>query len=257
MSDSSLDSTRRFSSRVSDYIKYRPGYPPQVVEVCRNEMGLTPASVVVDVGSGTGILTELFLRNGNVVYGIEPNPDMRAAAEGLLSSRYSNFRSVDGTAEATTLADRSADFVLAAQAFHWFDKTAAAREFRRVLRAGGHVAIVWNDRKTDSSPLLASYDQLLRTLGTDYKQVSKTTTSAQDLQSVFGVPFRRIACPNEQRFDFDALRGRAMSASYSPLPNHPSHEPFIAQLKNLFDIHQRNGQVVFEYETEVFFGRVT
>lgn len=257
MSDSSLDSTRRFSSRVSDYIKYRPGYPPQVVEVCRNEMGLTPASVVVDVGSGTGILTELFLKNGNVVYGVEPNPDMRAAAEGLLSSRYSNFRSVDGTAEVTTLADRSADFVLAAQAFHWFDKTAAAREFRRVLRTGGHVAIVWNDRKTNSSPLLAGYDQLLRTLGTDYKQVSKTTTSVQDLQSVFGVPFRRIAFPNEQRFDFDAFRGRAMSASYSPLPDHPSHEPFIAQLKNLFDIHQRNGQVVFEYETEVFFGRVT
>ncbi len=257
MSDCALDSTRRFSSRVNDYIKYRPGYPPQVLDVCRNEMGLTPASVVVDVGSGTGISTELFLKNGNVVYGIEPNPDMRAAAERLLTQRYPNFRSIDGTAEATTLADRSADFVLAAQAFHWFDKSAAAREFQRVLRPGGHVAIVWNGRKTDGSPLLTGYDQLLRTLGTDYKRVSRTTTSVKDLQRIFGVPFRRVAFPNEQRFNFEAFRGRAMSASYSPLPDHPSHEPFIAQLKNLFDIHERKGQVVFEYETEVFLGRMT
>jgi SAM-dependent methyltransferase len=257
MGDSSLDSTRRFSSRVADYVKYRPGYPPRVVDVCREEMGLTPTSVVADVGSGTGISTELFLKNGNTVYGVEPNGDMRAAAEQLLSSRYPNFRSVNGTAEATTLADGSADFVVAAQAYHWFDKGAASRELKRVLRPGGHVVIAWNDRKTDASPLLAGYDQLLRTLGTDYKQVSKTTTSLDDLRNVFGVPFNRVAFPNEQHFDFAGLKGRAMSASYSPMPGHSSHDPFIAGLKDLFDAHHRDGQVVFEYETEVFFGRLS
>lgn len=249
-------STKRFSSRVADYVKYRPSYPSQVVELCRDEMGMTPASIVADIGSGTGISTELFLKNGNPAYGIEPNPDMRAAAERLLAPRYGNFHSVNGTAEATTLPDESIDIVIAAQAFHWFDKSAAAGEFRRVLRAGGYVAIVWNDRKTEGSPLLAGYDQLLRTLGTDYKQVSKTTTSVADLQNLFGVPFRRVAFPNEQRFDFEGFRGRAMSASYSPLPGHPSHAPFVAGLRELFDTHQREGHVGFEYETEVFFGRV-
>ena len=252
----SLDPTRRFSSRVADYVKYRPNYPQRVVELCRTSMGLTPASGVADIGSGTGISTELFLKNGNTVYGVEPNPEMRSAAEQLLSPRYANFHSVSGTAEATTLADESVDLVIAAQAFHWFDKPAAAREFRRVLKPGGHVAIVWNDRKTEGSPLLAGYDQLLRTLGTDYKQVSKTTTSVEDLHALFGVPFRQVAFPNEQRFDFDGLKGRAMSASYSPLAGNPSHEPFIAALKDLFDAHQHGGQVVFEYDTEVFFGRV-
>jgi SAM-dependent methyltransferase len=256
MSDNKLDSTKRFSSRVADYVKYRPSYPRQVVDVCRDEMGLTRASAVADIGSGTGISAELFLKNGNTVYGIEPNDDMRAAAEELLSPRYPNFRSMNGTAEATTLAGESVDLVIAAQAFHWFDKPAAAREFQRILRPGGHVAIVWNDRKTDTSPLLSGYDQLLRTLGTDYKQVSKTTTSVDDLREVFGVPFQLVAFPNEQRFDFEGLKGRAMSASYSPQPGHPSHEPFMAKLQELFDAHQRNGQVVFEYGTEVFFGRV-
>ncbi|MGB7158184.1 MAG: class I SAM-dependent methyltransferase [Tepidisphaeraceae bacterium] len=257
MGDSTLDPTRRFSSRVADYVKYRPGYPPQLVDVCREEMGLTPASVVADVGSGTGISTELFLRNGNTVYGVEPNADMRLAAEQLLSSRHTTFRSVNGTAEATTLADGSVDFVVAAQAYHWFDKGAAEREFKRVLRPGGHVVIVFNDRKTDASPLLAGYDRLLRTLGTDYKQVSKTTTSLEDLRNTFGVAFARVAFPNEQRFDFAGLEGRAMSASYVPQPGHPSHDSFIAGLKNLFDAHQRDGQVIFEYETEVFFGRLS
>ncbi len=264
MPNAPLDATRRFSTRVADYIKYRPSYPPQVVDVCRDEMELTPASVVADVGSGTGISSELFLRNGNAVYGIEPNPDMRRAAEQLLSPRYPNFRSVNGTAEATKLPDGSVDFVVAAQAYHWFDKAASAAEFRRVLRAGGgsggggggHVVIVFNDRKTQDSPFLAAYDQLLRAHGTDYKQVSRTTTSVDDLAGVFGAPFRRVAFPNEQRFDFDGLRGRAMSASYVPQPEHPAHGPFMTALRDLFDAHERDGQVVFEYDTEVFFGRV-
>ena len=257
MADASLDSTRRFSTRVADYIKYRPSYPPQVVEVCRDEMGLTPATVVADVGSGTGLATELFLRNGNPVCAIEPNPDMRRAAEQLLQARYPNFHSVDGTAEATTLPDGCADLVLAAQAYHWFDKPAAAAEFRRVLRGGaGHVVIVFNDRKTTRSPFLTGYDALLRALGTDYQLVARTTTTVEDLAAVFGAPFRRVAFPNEQRFDFDGLRGRAMSASYVPQPEHPSHGPFVTRLRDLFDAHQRDGEVVFEYETEVFFGRV-
>ena len=256
MSDSDLDPTRRFSTRVADYVKYRPGYPPQVVELFRSGIGMTPAWVVADVGSGTGISSELFLKNGNTVHAIEPNPDMRAAAEQLLS-QFPSFRSIDGTAEATTLPDDSADLIVCAQAFHWFNKPAAVAEFKRIARpSGAHVAIIFNDRKTESSPFLAGYDRLLRAHGTDYKQVSRTTTTVEQLGAMFGAPFRRRAFPNAQTFDFEGLRGRAMSASYVPLPGQPGHEEILQGLRDLFDAHQQNGRVTFDYETEVFYGKL-
>lgn len=120
------DSAERFSGRVADYLKYRPGYPEELLAFLRSECGLVPGSVVADVGSGTGKLAELFLSGGNTVFGIEPNAEMRLAAERLFSGR-SGFHSVAGRAEATTLPDSSVDLVAVGQAFHWFDreKTAA------------------------------------------------------------------------------------------------------------------------------------
>ena len=118
----------RFNNRVENYIAYRPKYPAAVAEFLRNELGLSAASVVADVGSGTGILSELLLRAGCTVFGVEPNEAMREAAEELLQA-YPNFKSVHGTAEATTLDDSSVDFVTAGQAFHWFDIEGARREF--------------------------------------------------------------------------------------------------------------------------------
>ena len=115
--DSAADPTRRFSNRVEHYIRYRPSYPPAVIDCLEREFGLTAAYVVADVGSGTGILTELLLRHGNTVFGIEPNADMRAAAERLLRE-YPAFRSIAGVAERTTLPTASVDWITAGQAFH-------------------------------------------------------------------------------------------------------------------------------------------
>jgi ubiquinone/menaquinone biosynthesis C-methylase UbiE len=131
-----IDSTKRFSSRVENYIKYRPGYPPAMLDLLKEKCGLTGGSMVADIGSGTGILTELFLRNGNQVIGVEPNREMREAAERLLG-KDPKFTSVSGTAESTTLKDQSVDFIAASQAFHWFDREQARREFLRVLKPGG------------------------------------------------------------------------------------------------------------------------
>ena len=142
---SEKDPTRRFTNRVANYARYRPGYPPAVLTCLRDECGLSPGSTVADVGSGTGILTELFLANGNHVYAVEPNEAMRQAAE-LSLAHYPGFTSVDGRAEATTLADDSVDFVTAGQAFHWFDAAASRVEFNRILRPGGYTALVWNAR---------------------------------------------------------------------------------------------------------------
>ena len=252
----STDSVRRFSDRVENYVRYRPGYPPAVLRVVEEECGLTAASVVADVGSGTGILSGLFLRNGNLVYGVEPNEEMRAAGERLLAE-YPNFRSVAGAAEATTLADASVDFVPAGQAFHWFDREGARREFRRVLRAGGWVVVVWNERRTDTTPFLRDYERLLLTHGTDYAEVSHKYVDENLIFPFFGEGRARLATfDNEQVFDFEGLRGRALSASYVPAPGHPGHERMMAELAALFAEHNEGGRVVFEYDTKVYYGRL-
>jgi len=144
------DSKNRFSSRVEDYIKYRPGYPQEVISLLAAECGLTPDSIISDVGSGTGILSELFLRCGNKVYGVEPNAEMRTAAKRLLKD-YVNFQSIDGNAEATTLPKHSVDFVTAAQAFHWFDQPKAHREFASILKPDGWAVLIWNERRLDAT----------------------------------------------------------------------------------------------------------
>ena len=251
------DPTLRFSSRVEDYIRYRPGYPRALVGLLEDECGLTPASVVADVGSGTGILSELFLRNGNRVYGVEPNREMREAGERLLAA-YENFVSVGGRAEGTPLADASADFVTAGQAFHWFDPAPARREFKRILRPGGWAVLVWNDRRTEGTPLLAEYERLLLEYGTDYKEVSSKWAEGGSINALFGGgEVRARQFDNEQVLDFEGLKGRLASASYAPAPGHPNYEPLMRGLAAIFDRHQRGGRVVVEYDTKVFYGRLT
>jgi SAM-dependent methyltransferase len=251
------DPTRRFSNRVEDYIKYRPTYPRALVVLLEEECGLTRESVIADVGSGTGILSELFLRNGNRVYGVEPNREMREAGERLLDS-YDNFISVDGRAEATTLDDSSVDFVTAGQAFHWFDPASARSEFKRMLKEGGWAVLVWNDRRIEGTPLREEYERLLLEYGTDYKEVSSRWAEGEPIDMLFGAcRFRTKTFDNEQVLDFDEFKGRLASASYAPTPGHPNYEPMMRELAALFGRHQRDGRIVFEYDTKVFYGRLS
>lgn len=250
------DPTRRFSNRVEDYIKYRPDYPRALVALLEDECGLTRESAVADVGSGTGILSNLFLREGVRVYGVEPNREMREAGEQFLAA-YENFVSVGGRAEATTLEDDSVDFVTAGQAFHWFDPAAARREFGRILKDGGWAVLVWNDRRTEGTPLLADYERLLLEYGTDYREVSSKWAEGESIKALFGdTEVRTKTFDNEQVLDFDGLKGRLMSASYAPTPGHPNHEPMMRELLALFERHRRDGRVVVEYDTKVFYGQL-
>jgi SAM-dependent methyltransferase len=252
-----MNPTARFSNRVGDYIRTRPGYPPGVLDVLRAETGLTPAMVVADIGSGTGLSAEMFLKNGNRVLGVEPNADMRAAAETLLAS-YPTFESVAGSAEETTLPDRSVDLVVAGQAFHWFDRPKARAEFRRILRPGRFVVLLWNTRRLDTSPFLRAYEALLQRFGTDYRQVVHTNIDRAALAEFFGPGgFREFHLDNEQLFDRDGLRGRLKSSSYTPPAGHPDHGPMLAELDRIFDEHNAGGRVRFEYDTEVYIGRPT
>jgi SAM-dependent methyltransferase len=248
------DATTRFSDRVQNYVRYRPGYPARVLEVLRAETGLAPGQVIADVGSGTGISAKLFLDAGQVVHAVEPNAEMRAAAEAVLGADP-RFHSVDGTAEATTLPDAGVDFVVAAQAFHWFDPAAVAPEWRRILRPGGWMVLLWNTRHTDTTPFLRAYEALLREHGTDYTSVNHENVTDDSLRTVLGPDFARRVVPNEQVFDFDALRGRLLSSSYAPNVDHPGYAPMMDALRRIFTEHARDGRVAFEYDTEIYFGR--
>ncbi|MFY9691750.1 MAG: class I SAM-dependent methyltransferase [Candidatus Acidiferrales bacterium] len=257
------DSKERFSSRVEDYVRYRPGYPREVLDVLRDGCGLTAESVVVDVGSGTGLLAQLFLENGNVVYGVEPNAAMRDAGEQFLE-KYPHFCSVAGSAEATTLPDACADFVVAGQAFHWFEPKAARAEFIRLLRPagpggqGGWVGVIWNERVSDRTAFQREYAALLREYCDDYAKVAETYPQYARMKDFFGSGAgSEKLLPNEQVFDFDGLRGRLLSSSYAPPAGHPKHEPMLAALREIFDRHAEDGRVRFEYQTHVYYGRLS
>ena len=191
------DPTQRFTNRVDHYVRYRPSYPRGVLDLLATECALTSASVVADVGSGTGILSELFLENGNRVLGVEPNTEMRAAERRL--GRHPQFTSVAGTAEVTTLDDRSVDFVAAGQAFHWFDPERARAEFARLLKPEGRVVLIWNPRRKDATPFLAAYERLLEVYRTDRGEVEVSRRSEEMAKALFGPgSYKTASFDNEQ-----------------------------------------------------------
>ena len=249
------DSISRFSSRVENYIRYRPGYPPAILELLKSECGLAPDSVIADIGSGTGKLSEIFLKNGNRVFAVEPNPNMRQAGEKYLAG-YPGFISVEGAAEATTLAAQSINFVTAGQAAQWFDPEQARREFVRILKPRGWAVLAWNDRCMQG-PFLEEYERLLMTYGTDYEEVSHEHTSAR-IEGFFpGWTFHERRFPMSQQFDYEGLKGRLLSSSYTPQEGDAKYEPMLAELRRIFAKYKERGRVLFEYETQVFYGQLS
>jgi SAM-dependent methyltransferase len=249
------NSTSRFSDRVENYVRYRPGYPPDALRVLQDECGLAPYHVVADLASGTGIWTRILLENGNHVFGVEPNAEMRQAGERLLAS-FPKFTSVAGTAEASRLADGSVDFVTAAQAAHWFDRERARCEFVRILKPGGWLVLLWNERLTDSTPFLRDYEQLLLTYGTDYEDVRHERTTDAVNEFFDPAPFQARVFAMQQEFDYAGIEGRLLSSSYAPGPEHPKHAPMLRELRRIFEAHAVVGRATFDYKTRVYFGRL-
>ncbi len=247
--------TERFSDRVANYAKYRPGYPAELVVLLRETGVLSPASVVADIGSGTGLLTRLFLEHGHQVFAVEPNDDMRAAGEQALCERP-NFQSVAGRAEHTTLASGSVDMVTAGQAFHWFDRAKARREFARILRPPAWVVLVWNERET-GSPFLEGYESLLRTHASEYLALGGCHMDPKHIETFFApASFEKCSFANSQSMDRAGLRGRLLSSSYAPLAHEPGHAPMMRELDELFRRHAERGTVELMYQTRVYFGRL-
>jgi SAM-dependent methyltransferase len=251
------DPTGRFTDRVADYARHRPSYPPELLQLLREELGLRPDHTVADVGSGTGILAEMLLDNGNRVLAVEPNRAMAEEAQRRLGGNP-RFRDVDGRAEATGLEAGEVDLAVAAQAFHWFDPARSRDEFRRILKPGGGVALVWNIRRVDGTPFLRDYETFLRRWGTDYNEVSGRYRDPDTLNVFFGPGgYRTRRFEYRQTFDLAGLRGRLLSSSYTPGAGDARREPMLLALAGLFEAHQRDGRVAFEYDTWVYYGRLT
>ncbi len=247
--------TERFSSRVDNYVRHRPSYPPPAIELLRERCGLIPGAVVADLGSGTGILTELLLQSGAEVFAVEPNDPMRTAAEAQLG-RHPRFRSVKGSAEATTLAPASVDLLVAGQAFHWFDPQRARIEALRVLRPGAWAALLWNERPPEATPFLADYEALLRRHAPEYTRITASRAEVGTLREFLGAAMELRTFANSQVLDFEGLKGRLMSSSYAPEPGSPDYEPMIALLRAVFARHERDGRIIMPYSTLVYFSQL-
>jgi SAM-dependent methyltransferase len=248
------DPTKRFSGRVREYVRFRPSYPDSLIPLLAFKECLYPSDVVADIGSGTGKLSELLLRNGNRVIGVEPNDEMREAGEKYLEE-FEQFRSMDGRAEETGIEDGTVDVIAAGQAFHWFDTERSREEFARILRRGGRMILVWNDRSITATPLMTEYEALLRAHGTDYLEVSHRGRDAGTIEGFFGeAGCRRAHLSHHQDLDLDGLRGRLLSSSYVPGKGTDGYGPMVRDLEGMFHRHQKKGRVKFIYDTHVYYG---
>ncbi len=255
MKSSNLSSLNRFSNRVVNYIKYRPRYPNAIIEFIIEKLSLKKQNIFADIGSGTGIFTELILKNGSIAYAVEPNTEMRLAAENILG-KNKNFISINGTAENTTLKDASVDFITCAQAFHWFDWDKTKIEFKRILKENGSVILIWNSRINEASDFMISFEKFLSDYSIDYQKVNHKNINKEIFQKFF-IDYDIKIFPNYQDFDFEGLKGRVLSASYMPLEGHPKYEPMITELEEIYNKYNKNGIVKMIYKTEVYFGKLS
>jgi SAM-dependent methyltransferase len=250
------DHTKRFSGRADVYSKYRPTYPERVLDILRSEINFDQSKIVADIGSGTGILSRLFLKNGNTVFGVEPNDDMRKTAEEDLHE-FPQFFSVKGTAEESTLASNSIDFVAVGQALHWFRPEETWKEFIRIAKKDGVgiLCIIYNDRKSNAGGIMSEYENLIERYARNKPRLERI----EDENLVAFFPewrFRKFAMPNEQMLDLEGFLGRAISASYMPKPGEESFPRMKDDLRVIFDRYEKGGRITFYYDTNIFLGNL-
>ena len=253
--ENKIFSTQRFSDVVENYIKYRPGYPPELISILNKTIGLTPNKIIADIGSGTGKSSELFLQNKNIVFAVEPNDPMREAAEAQFHHLL-NFRSIKGTAEATHLSSDSIDMIIAGQAFHWFDPRKARKEFKRVLKPSGWVVLIWNDRN-DQIPFLQEYEKFLLENSIDYSEVNHRNVDKSLLTNFFGTDnMGYTELSYQQRFTFDGLKGRYLSCSYAYNEDHALFTDAINKLHDLYKKFEEDGEIKMDYTTKIYFAQL-
>ena len=246
------DTFERFSNRVANYVRYRPDYPREIIRHLTEHCGLTPESIIADVGCGPGMSTRMFLENGNSVFGVEPNERMREAAVEYLAE-FPRFTPVNGTSEATNLPNASVDLIVAAQAFHWFDPKPTRPELKRIAKPGAWTVLIWNIRQENTTPFLIEYEEFIRQYSIDYHVVRHNNVGDIEIAEFLGPSYETAAFDNVQVFDFDGLLGRVASSSYMPAEDHERFSSMAAALRTLFAKHERNGRISVLYDTKVYY----
>ncbi len=242
----------RFSERVENYNRHRPGYPRDIIDVFTGKYSLNPNCAIADIGSGTGIFSQLLLENGFKVFSVEPNREMRAYAESNLS-KFPGFTSCPGSAEKTTLASNSVEAITVAQAFHWFDIEPTVREFNRILKQNGLVFLIWNERKVDNSRFQKSYEEALIKYCPEYGEIDHRNFTRERIDSIFrDKRINEHHFENQQVFDLESLIGRLESSSYCPGKDHKNYSPLIESIKNIFETYCKDEQVVIEYDCVMY-----
>ncbi len=239
------DRLTRFSSRAGDYAKYRPTYPPEAIDAVLAGLGEASGLVCADVGAGTGISARLMADRGCRVIAVEPNEAMRIEA---VPHELVEFRA--GDAERTGLAEASVDVVLAAQAYHWFEEDAALREFARVLRAGGRLAVMWNipDERDEGG---VEYRRIMLRYATEPPTSPWNNFCTPRLEGDARFSNARVVETRwGQAMDAAALMGRAMSSSYAPTGGR-AREQMESDLMHLYSRLERDGVFTLAYVTRI------
>lgn len=249
------NSTTRFSDRVAHYVQYRPTYPASLLKFIKEKLSINEETNIADIGSGTGILTELLLKQVKTVYAVEPNTEMRQAAEHQLA-HLSHFKSIAGTAENTLLDNESVDGITVAQAFHWFDIPNTIAEFKRISKDNATLMLIWN-RRLSNTPFLAAYEQALQKYGTDYNEINHQKMNDTDFYPCFknGI-YTRDVFENHQDFDFEGVIGFLNSTSYAPKIDSAEYNQLYQVIEDAFYQYATDGQIQMNYEAEIFWGKI-
>ena len=243
-----------FDGRAGDYAAGRPGYAPALIDCLYNRYGLSAASVIADIGSGTGKFAAQLLERGSTVYCVEPNEDMRSAAAEILDG-YPNFHPVNGDAENTCLDDGCAEYITSAQAFHWFDGEKFARECARILKKDGSVILVWNVRDMGDSLNRELYDIYRRYCPRFVGFSGGIEKDDIRIKNFFGGVYDHVSFDHPLVYDRERFVSRSLSGSYSLKSGDRDYDEYIAALTEVFAKYENNGTVVMANRSDAYIGR--
>jgi ubiquinone/menaquinone biosynthesis C-methylase UbiE len=248
------NNTNKFTDKVDNYDKFRPNYPQEILLELKR-YNFSKNSIVADIGSGTGKLTQLFLENGNKTYAVEPNDNMRNKAD-ILFKNISNYISINGTAEDSTLLDKSIDCITVGQAFHWFDPIKTIKEFKRIIKDNGILALIWNTRKVNTL-FLNSYENIIKKYSKKHSDSGHRNIDDNKIKEYFNKNYRKIIISHHQKYDFDGVIGRYLSSSYSVNENTQKYVKVYNELKKTFEQNKEDdNKVRFNYDTEMYIGNI-